>query len=111
MALRDDVESAFERVKAKLKEDQGYTTSPNQVARKVVSRSVMPFEYANGRIMFDAAKTRELVLNYAVHGSIQSVVSAIATEMRELGFPQTFTVGYVRNPDMNYVFTFVYLQG
>lgn len=101
VTLRDDIESSYESIKRKLQAEQ---------ARRVVSRDLMPFQYANGRVMFNAARTRELIREYAVQGSIDSVVSTIASEMLEIKELSALTVGYVRNTKMENVFVFVHLQ-
>ena len=106
VTLHDDIVASYERVKNKLKEAQGL----GDLGRRTVSRDMMPFQYANGRVMFNATRTRELIREYAVQGSVNSVVSVIADAMRGIPELSALTVGYVRNDKMDYVFIFVHLQ-
>ena len=101
VTLRDDVQRSFESVKRKLEADQG---------RRVISRDIMPFQYANGRVMFNATKTRELIRDHAVQGSVNSVVNVVADAMRDVPELSALTAGYARNDKMEYVFIFVHLQ-
>ena len=101
MALGDDIKESFEKLKNSLNAEQ---------ARRAVSRDLMPFEYANGRVMFGPDKTREIIRDYTIHDNVGTAITRVSDEMLNIPELSALSVGYVRNRDLKYIFIFVRLQ-
>ena len=101
-----------ESLSDKVKRSIGRYTSAmdDEIHRKVISDTTTFFQYANGRILFDAKTTRQIIDETVVSKDIQPTIHRIADEILTLGYPACFTAGLARSRDGEPVFVLVYLQ-